>query len=141
MESKACLAGQHLHCGGQLEAITGNCYLCQCECHGVKEDIMPPVHKATINHVRQILMNELGLTRDSIRDMVREITTETVTRFFNSGDFEKFLRDQINKQFRTYHYDSDELQKLVTKLIAEAIQKDVKNRLSIGVDCSFQIKE
>jgi hypothetical protein len=36
-----------------------------------------------INQVRQVLMNELGLTKSSIRDLVEQIVTVEVAKHFN----------------------------------------------------------
>lgn len=43
------------------------------------------------NTVRQILMNELGLTRESVRETMTEIVTDAVARFVNSDQFKRRL--------------------------------------------------
>ena len=57
--------------------------------------------KPTTNAVRQVLMNELGLTRDSIRQEVTEIVTTEVakamTRLVDDGFLEKIVIAEFNK--------------------------------------------
>jgi hypothetical protein len=91
------------------------------------------------NTVRQILMNELGLTRDSVREEVRRITSETVERYFKTGEFQKFLRDKINAQFITYRWENKDLfaafvQKLTEQEIRAAVKTHVTDNFRVKVE-------
>jgi len=89
---------------------------------------------ATTNQVRQILFNELGLTREFIRETVKEITEATVEKFFRSGEFDKYLRNQIDAQLRTYRYGSGELVNKITEVITAEIRNNIMSSLKIKVD-------
>lgn len=55
----------------------------------------PEVEGGTVNNdVRQVLMNELGLTRESVREEAGAIIKETVDRRFNE-DWMRQLEDRI----------------------------------------------
>lgn len=62
-----------------------------------------PEH-GTTNAIRQVLMNELGLTRDSIRKEMQDI-----------------IRDVVDK-----HVSTLQLDQLLQRAINEAMQKEVK---------------
>ena len=53
----------------------------------------------TTNAVRQVLMNELGLTRESVRAEMEKIVEETVARHIASTTFEAKLRGHVYDQF------------------------------------------
>ena len=89
---------------------------------------------ATTNQVRQILFNELGLTREYIRETVKEITEATVEKFFRSGEFDKYLRNQIDAQLRTYRYGSGELVTKITEIITAEIKKNIMASLQVKVE-------
>jgi hypothetical protein len=82
--------------------------------------------KTTQNQVRQILMNELGLTRESIREEVEKIVEKTVDSFIQSDKFQISLERAIQKAFKTrYRYSSGEEE------IKQAIQSEVKQIVKI----------
>lgn len=97
-----------------------------------------------INAVRQVLMNELGLTRESVREEVTTIVGATVDKFFHDGKFQKFLEQRIDAALRTYHYDSKELQTLITTLVGKAVQEqilnDIKQRVLTHVEIEVAAK-
>lgn len=47
--------------------------------------------KTDQNRVRQVLMNELGLTRESVREEMMRIVSDTIERALNAPD----IRDRI----------------------------------------------
>jgi hypothetical protein len=53
--------------------------------------------KQTTNQVRQVLMNELGLTRESVREIMEEIVEETVQRHVNSAKFDERLSILVDR--------------------------------------------
>ena len=62
--------------------------------------------KAVVNSVRQVLMNELGLTRESVREMVREVAVETAGKFVHSPEFHRFLKDAVAKEVHAERVES-----------------------------------
>lgn len=55
--------------------------------------------KSTTNQVRQILANELGLTRESVREMAREFVADTVEReirrLVEGNDLDRIIAGQF----------------------------------------------
>lgn len=55
--------------------------------------------KAVTNAVRQVLCNELGLTRDGVREMTRSLVEETVNkhvqRLLDEGQIEKMVKSSL----------------------------------------------
>lgn len=96
-----------------------------------KEIIMTEEKSQLTNSVRQVLMNELGLTRESIRQEVRDIVAETVQKFMHveGGQFWPFLADQISKALRTYCGGSDELKKLIAATVASQVEVLVREEV------------
>ena len=90
-------------------------------------------------HVRNVLMNEMGLTRDTIRETMKEIVTETCVKFFKSGDFTSHLNGQIDKQLRTYSYGSGVLKKLVAEAVAEAVKKQITDNLKLDIKAELHV--
>lgn len=89
------------------------------------------------NQIRQVLFNELGLTREFVREMVKEIVGATCEKFFKSGQFESWLIKQIDNQLRTYHYGSGELKSAISAAVAETIKKEITSKLTLTVSGSI----
>jgi len=100
--------------------------------HVVPEEKEQPTLMST-NQVRQILFNELGLSREFVRDLIKEVVEKTIEKYFKSGHFEKYLKDAIDKELRTYHYGRDELKALVGSAVADSIKKEVTSKLTLHV--------
>lgn len=98
----------------------------------------------TTNQVRQVLFNELGLTREYIRELVRGIVTWTVSSYLNSDTLNKFIRGEIDKALRTNHYGTEELKKLIANAVAStvslAIKESILDRLRINIDASAALE-
>lgn len=68
--------------------------------------------KTTTNQVRQVLMNELGLTRESIRQLTVEIVTECVVKYIDnmekSGHFQQIVEKAFDNKYRSNvtHYEN-----------------------------------
>lgn len=79
------------------------------------------------NAVRQVLMNELGLTRESVRQEVTEIVGSVCRAYLDnlmkSGYLEKIIRTEIThivKDPRRFAFRSDETElEAIIKLVAE----------------------
>lgn len=86
-----------------------------------------------INQVRQILMNELGLTREVVRSMAQSMVEQAVEKhvnsLINSGYIEKFLDGKIVAAMGHKSYGRESLRALVT----EAAGKAFAEKLSKGL--------
>ena len=65
---------------------------------------MDKLDKFTTNQVKQILMNELGLTRESIRQLTTEVVTEVVVKYMDnmekSGRLQQIVEMAFDKKYR-----------------------------------------
>lgn len=71
-----------------------------CECGGLIEadkgdHLMEELNRTTTNQVRNVLMNELGLTRETVRKMTEELVADTIKKHFNSGAMDAMVNKQI----------------------------------------------
>jgi len=53
------------------------------------------------NDVRQILMNELGLTRESIREEASQIIRETIAQHMKNLEHQGVIQSIVEAEFRT----------------------------------------
>lgn len=89
--------------------------------------------KRTHNQVRQVLMNELGLTRNSIREEMKDIIEKTaashVNRLMEEGGMKEILREALNELVKANGYDRDPvgniLREEVKKRAAEYVRDSV----------------
>ncbi len=75
--------------------------------------------------VRQVLMNELGLTRDAVREEITRIVTETVERYLGSDQMRQFetrLIETIAAKLRKTWTDPN-----LTSMIEREIRQQVGN--------------
>ena len=72
--------------------------------------------KSEQNRVRQVLMNELGLTRELIRDEVSRIVTDAITRTCNAPDFQQridnIIASKVGKALE-YYGNAESLSKFI----------------------------
>lgn len=100
--------------------------------------------KTLMNTIKNILVNDFGMTRDSIREIVREFVAETVRRYLDSrstqGDWLAVaIRDEIRLQLntalrggRSFAFSSDTtIQKMVLDAINAEIKKQVLDRVVV----------
>lgn len=87
-----------------------------------------------INQVRQILMNELGLSRATVRGMVEEIVKETVdvkvTRMMADGHIQRMVDDSVRRFAASSRWDSDAVRKIVAKAAGEAVESQINQILA-----------
>lgn len=85
----------------------------------------------TNNQVRQILMNELGLTREYIRGQVDDIVRATIEKHLCSPQFENLVERHIEKTvqqvLKTNYYETDSLKKLITASLKEKVSEAVSH--------------
>lgn len=90
----------------------------------------------TTNAVRQILMNELGLTRESVRTMVEDIVKETLDRKIETmiaeGYLQKMVDQSINKVCANSQWDTAAIQTIISKAAGTAIQEKMFQDLCRG---------
>jgi hypothetical protein len=101
----------------------------------------PKPDMVSIKQVRQILFNELGLTREFVREVVRDIVEQTCQKYFTTGEFEKYLRERIDKTLRNYHYGSNELNDLITKSVGEVVRREITQKMVFNLTASFKADE
>jgi hypothetical protein len=78
----------------------------------------------TVHNVRQVLMNELGLTRESIREMVREIVSDTIGKYMASDQFRQYMVGQLA---------GSNVASLVRQHVDKEVGRQVRERLGINV--------
>lgn len=92
----------------------------------------------TINQVRQILVNELGLTRDSVREEANAYIRQTLERML-SGKLETLVSKEaeriIGERINTWYRASGKFQEMVELEIRQAIVKrlniDLKGAVTV----------
>ncbi len=88
-----------------------------------------------VNEVRQILMNELGLTREGVRAEMRDIVRDCVDRHVGQLDLRTILTEQINKALRVDWSTTSEKQfkdAIKAAVAAEAVRL-VEESMTISV--------
>lgn len=90
---------------------------------------------SNINEVRQVLMNELGLTRSTVREMVKEIVTseveKTVRKMKDENYIEKIVVKEINRLASSSIWDSSSIRKLISEAAGNALQEKVFQQLHL----------
>ena len=99
--------------------------------------------KGNINQVRQVLVNELGLTRDSIRDIAKEFISQTVTSFFSLWINEEanvkilvqlLVKEHLDAQAKPNQriaYRGMSFGSYLERMVHEEVSKQVAQRLNI----------
>jgi hypothetical protein len=66
--------------------------------------------KTNIDSVRQILMNELGFTKESVRlEMEKIVEVEVAKKLKDSSYFEAFIDRAVRNYAKEYSYSKDEI--------------------------------
>jgi hypothetical protein len=94
---------------------------------------MDKLDKFTTNQVKQILMNELGLTRESIRQLTTEVVTEVVVKYMDnmekSGNLQRIVEMAFDKKYRDpnsyYGNFKSVLHRAAEKAANEFIEKNI----------------
>ncbi len=89
-----------------------------------------------INQVRQVLMNELGLTRDSIREMTREIVAECVAKevkvMCENGIVEKIVTEKLECICRENKWDRNTFRGLLVAEAEKQMREFIRSRITIS---------
>lgn len=82
-----------------------------------------------VNQVRQVLMNELGLTRDSVRGMaeeiVRECVNQKVAKMMAEGHIERMVNEAINNIAKDSKWDTSAVRNLIAEAAGKAVRESV----------------
>src|ERR1700759_3601056 len=85
--------------------------------------------KTDQNRVRQVLMNELGLTRESVREEMTRIVADTIERALGTPDFQQRIDNIIETKVAralTRYSGSDELKMFVESLAIKEAEAQVR---------------
>lgn len=94
---------------------------------------------SSINEVRQVLMNELGLSRESIRGLAAEIISQTVQRQLEqSGYLQNMVRDIVAAELRKIltrgaYGSGDPLTDLIRSAVNEEAKRIIRERVVIEI--------
>lgn len=87
------------------------------------------------NQVRNVLMNELGLTRESIREMVEEIVgvaiKKHITLLLNSGHVDKAVTEYLNELTRESRFHGPTIRSMVREAMEKQVSEFVNSRIRI----------
>lgn len=93
--------------------------------------------QSTTNQVRQVLMNELGLTRESIRELVKELVEAEVTKVTNQLVADGHLVKMVDRAFehvaKTNKWDSNAILRRVSTVAGEMFASHIQKVLYDGV--------
>ena len=88
------------------------------------------MNRETSNAVRQILMNELGITRESIRAEVERLVADVVDchikNMADQGKIEKLVDEKFNTLLRVERANNRYDHATVTSLVVEAAKRRVE---------------
>lgn len=91
--------------------------------------------KSTTDEVRQVLMNELGLTRESVRQLSEQIVTKTVETYMSglisSGGLDKIVEEAFRSQYRDPKNQYIGFSETLKQAAKEAADKFVRERVII----------
>jgi hypothetical protein len=91
--------------------------------------------QTTIDQVRQVLMNEMGLTRESIKELAEKIVLETVDKHMESleksGKLTTIMREAFDAQYRGKDGHYDTFGRLMRDEAAKSAREFVKEHIKI----------
>lgn len=94
--------------------------------------------RTTHTQVRQVLMNELGLTRESVRAEVRQIVVDTMERMLHGDNLQDMLERLINLRVREYWSSRESVRAAVDKashqVVREEALKQIEGRLKVTLE-------
>lgn len=83
--------------------------------------------------VRQVLMNELGFTRESIREEMRKIVAQELAKKLNDQDMKERIDRAVNAEFKQRFGNSYHIHSTLKDIIREAVADKLLEGLSIQV--------
>ena len=94
--------------------------------------------KNDIHHqVRQTLMNELGLTRESVRGIMEDIVEKTISKHMANLETSGFIRDIVRREIQGLAegkaaFGRDTIRSMVQFEAQKQIKDFIENNLRIG---------
>ncbi|MEY9147490.1 MULTISPECIES: hypothetical protein [Bradyrhizobium] len=99
-----------------------------------------PSHAAIHMAVRNILFNELGLSRDGIETLVRqEVTGVTAQRFRNTDEVENFVIRAISHVVWG-HWNRKKLEKMIEDQVNARVKAHVKEQVDAILNNKLKIE-
>lgn len=99
------------------------------ELDGIDQKLAGQIATIMRHQLRVVLTNDLGLSRQAIRDEASELIQETLKRhaqnFFHTGAVEKLIQSHIAKQIASLDLRklvNDELNRQVRELLADKVK-------------------
>jgi ribosomal protein S14 len=87
------------------------------------------------NLVRGVIMQDLGLTRESIREMVEEIVgvaiKKHITLLLNSGHVDKVVTEYLNELTRESRFHGPTIRSMVREATEKQVAEFVNSRIRI----------
>lgn len=99
-------------------------------------------HTANMNHLKSVIMNDFGMTRESIRTYMNGIAQEIAEKHIKSGAFDNIIRQQIDAEIQrqlglNYRYGST-FKSVIAEAVAEAIKRDITKGLKFSVEGQYE---
>lgn len=96
------------------------------------------------NQIRQVIVNELGLTRESVRDEMRAFIEQTMATYFKSDQFQQVLQRilvaRINEQISIYRGEK-KLLALITEAVSKQVQQQAMDFVNAHVRVALSVEE
>jgi hypothetical protein len=88
------------------------------------------------HRVRQILMNELGLTRETVRSEMEAIMSKEIDKhvrvLVNNGTIERYVHTVMNNLAKENRWDQQSFRSIVIAEAKEQVAEFITNNLTIG---------
>lgn len=95
--------------------------------------------KDMLNHVRQVVMHDLGIDRNAIRELAQQVVKDTVSAYVNGGALDNFIAAEVDRALKTQpRFTGTGLRELVATAVADAIMREVVAKMSLSVTASLQ---
>lgn len=85
------------------------------------------------------MMNELGLTREVIRQEMREIIEDVVTKQLGSGALDRYIEKAVNDAIKANRWDEDALKKKTRAAINAAVKKRIEDKVEAALNVEITL--
>lgn len=89
--------------------------------------------QSTTQQVRQVLVNELGLTRDSVREEAEAYIRQTIDRMWGQ-DIPRLVKEEVgrvlNDSIETYQRGGSKIKELIQQEIRQQVTKAINIHLN-----------
>lgn len=87
--------------------------------------------KPTHNMIRQILMNELGLSREYIQTTVENIVEVEAQKRLANGGLERMVGVAVSQHIRAFAYSHDQVKQLVERAIKDSLHQEIQENVEV----------